>query len=662
MKTTNFFESLSKISKTMFLYLISLFSISTAFAEDLEVTGNITQLGTDWLVVQGYTFYVDQNTEIRGPNGSTVQFSFFQLNDLVQVKGNNLGNGTYLATRVKWEDNPNNPNEIELTGYVTSKASNSFDINGTTFLVDANTVYRGRHGNPFSFDMIEVGMLLEVKAILLGNNLLAIRVKTEDDHNNQHGNKLEIKGFIDAKSTNSITVGQWEFFVNAQSIILNRNNQQITFAQLNVLDFVEVKAYRQPDSTYLAVRIKLEDTPQNQIEIKAQIENINGTDITVGGILFNTDSNTVFLDHNRMPTTLSFFTVGMPVEVKGIKRQDGSYYASRVKIADFINNEVEVRGTITDLNSSSLTVAGITFDVDNTTPVYDHQNNPIGYSSLQAGQLVEVKGVRTSSTSVKAIRIKLENDEDIEIFGRITAIYSDNIEINGLTVFVNANTVFLNHANQPTTFSGLSVDNFVEVKMIRMADSSFLALRIKIEDSRNFSKVNGFTGIVNGNSIQLPSGVYIINSQTVIVDLNFNFINASQLSNGQPLIVWAATDASSNKTALQIRQLVSSPTNVGDQPLALDGYILNQNYPNPFNPTTKIKFNIPQVVSGFSPSTVTLKVYDILGNEVATLVNEEKPAGSYEMTFDASSLPSGIYIYKLSTGELSFTRKMILIK
>ncbi len=338
---------------------------------------------------------------------------------------------------------PNNPNEIELTGYVTAKNSNSFDINGTTFLVDENTVYRGRRGNPFSFDMIQVGMLLEVKAILQAGNLLATRVKTEDDHNNQHGNEIELKGFIDAKTANSVFVGQKEFLVNSQTVILNHNNSPITFSQLNVGDYVEIKAYRQADSSFLAVRIKLEDTPQNQIELKAKIESIVGNDISVGGVTFSTDSNTIFLDHNRMPITIAFLSVGMLVEVKGFKRQDGTYYATKVKIEDFINNEVEVRGTISEINSNSVTVAGVTFDVDNSTQVFDHQNNPISYSSLQAGQLVEVKGLRISSSSVKAVRIKLENNEDIEIFGRITAINSDNIEINGLVVFVNSILYFL---------------------------------------------------------------------------------------------------------------------------------------------------------------------------------------------------------------------------
>ena len=89
---------------------------------------------------------------------------------------------------------------------------------------------------------------------------------------------------------------------------------------------------------------------------------------------------------------------------------------------------------------------------------------------------------------------------------------------------------------------------------------------------------------------------------------------------------------------------------------------LDQNYPNPFNPTTKISWQSP--VDGWQ----TLKVYDLLGNEVAVLVNEYKPAGRYEITFNASenqqhsSLPSGFYIYQLKAGNFIQTKKMILLK
>ncbi|MFA7360924.1 MAG: T9SS type A sorting domain-containing protein [Candidatus Kapaibacterium sp.] len=85
-------------------------------------------------------------------------------------------------------------------------------------------------------------------------------------------------------------------------------------------------------------------------------------------------------------------------------------------------------------------------------------------------------------------------------------------------------------------------------------------------------------------------------------------------------------------------------------------YALSQNYPNPFNPTTKINFALPK--SGL----VTMKVYDILGKEVATLVNEVKNAGSYSVDFNASNLTSGMYFYKVSVNGFSDVKKMLMIK
>ncbi|MBS1552348.1 MAG: T9SS type A sorting domain-containing protein [Bacteroidetes bacterium] len=85
-------------------------------------------------------------------------------------------------------------------------------------------------------------------------------------------------------------------------------------------------------------------------------------------------------------------------------------------------------------------------------------------------------------------------------------------------------------------------------------------------------------------------------------------------------------------------------------------YALSQNYPNPFNPVTKIDFSIPK--SGL----VTLKVFDILGKEIATLVNEKLSAGKYETDFNASKLSSGTYYYRIETGDYVETKKMLLIK
>jgi hypothetical protein len=90
-----------------------------------------------------------------------------------------------------------------------------------------------------------------------------------------------------------------------------------------------------------------------------------------------------------------------------------------------------------------------------------------------------------------------------------------------------------------------------------------------------------------------------------------------------------------------------------------ESFVLEQNYPNPFNPSTKIRYSIPNVGSGLAQTV--LKVYDVLGNEIATLVDEYREAGSYEVEFDASNISTGVYFYKLQSGSFVETKKMILL-
>jgi len=109
-----------------------------------------------------------------------------------------------------------------------------------------------------------------------------------------------------------------------------------------------------------------------------------------------------------------------------------------------------------------------------------------------------------------------------------------------------------------------------------------------------------------------------------------------------------------------------NPTTISEYNTELNEFNLSLNYPNPFNPTTKINYLIPEL------SYVTLRIYDVLGNEIGMLVNEEKPSGSYEVEFsakggsasggDAYDLPSGIYFYRIRAGNYIETKKMILIK
>jgi len=133
--------------------------------------------------------------------------------------------------------------------------------------------------------------------------------------------------------------------------------------------------------------------------------------------------------------------------------------------------------------------------------------------------------------------------------------------------------------------------------------------------------------------------------------------NAGELGiTGGDIIVATTTDSVGNTSefsSLDTVVVTDISSTINNLP---EAYALYQNYPNPFNPVSKIKYDIPQI------SFVTIKVYDVLGSEIITLVNEEKPIGSYEVELNAKGLPSGIYFYRLRANEFTQVKKMTLLK
>jgi hypothetical protein len=190
-------------------------------------------------------------------------------------------------------------------------------------------------------------------------------------------------------------------------------------------------------------------------------------------------------------------------------------------------------------------------------------------------------------------------------------------------------------------------------------------------DSRNYSGSSVYDTYVarstNGGNTFQNVKVSNVNSSTMSTPWLGDYIGITAYNN-KVRPVW--TTSTGYGTSNIWTALIDTFT-IGIQPVNSempDKFSLYQNYPNPFNPTTKIKFDIPQkTVIARSRATwqslmVTLKVFDILGKEIATLVNEQLSSGTYEVTFDGSNLPSGIYFYQLKTEKFSETKKLILLK
>jgi hypothetical protein len=191
-----------------------------------------------------------------------------------------------------------------------------------------------------------------------------------------------------------------------------------------------------------------------------------------------------------------------------------------------------------------------------------------------------------------------------------------------------------------------------------------------------------FSAIVSNNSVELNwitatelnnSGFEIECSVISNEERNLNwqsigFVNGNGTTSQSHSYTFIDNNISAVKYSYRLKQIDFDGTFSYSNEIEVDlslpqTFSLEQNYPNPFNPSTTIKYTIPNVtLSGVEGSRVTLKVYDAIGNEIATLVNESKTAGNYEIVFNAKNLSSGTYFYKLQAGSFIETKKMILIQ
>jgi hypothetical protein len=149
-----------------------------------------------------------------------------------------------------------------------------------------------------------------------------------------------------------------------------------------------------------------------------------------------------------------------------------------------------------------------------------------------------------------------------------------------------------------------------------------------------------YFGNIAPGQIKNSAFVYTVNTQNNPANVDFN---VKILSNDWEF--WR-----DSLTAVIITAIAHEETNIPTE------FKLNQNYPNPFNPITTIEFDLPKT------GEVSLKIYNILGEEVITLVSERLSAGSYSYEWEASNLASGVYLYRLQTGDYVETKKMILMR
>ena len=622
--------------------------------QEIELEGKIQAITETSIKVQDTVFFVDSSTIILSHQKTVLNFGDLKVGDEVEVRGFLRQDSTYLALYIRVENEEFEQRELEIEGAISAIASNSITVNMVTFKVDSSTVIYAHEGGVLNFSDLKVGDQVEVKAILLSDSTYkAVRIKLE---NEESDNELEVAGLIDSVSTDNIIVGGYKIYVNSQTKIYNHFKQSLTFADLKVGTFVVVKANLQ-NTTYLAATIKVRNNINAESNFTGAIESISGSSITVKGLIFVTDQNTEFLDDNRNTITISDLKVGQIVKIKATLQSGNQYLALRVIAKNFWRPTVKVEGAIENLTLTSITVMGKTFAVDSSTIVVGHGTGVITFASLTLGLNVEVKGSLTTAGVLTAKLIKVHPDHEFEVHGKIDTLSANQFVVAGLTIKTDQNTVYYDEFDKQVTFDSLKVNQLVEVKYVKTVTNENLAVKVEIEKDPHTVQFNGVVTATSANSIRLSIPSFSLTSNTVFISSTYSPVQSASIKVGQSVTVWADQSPSGNLQAVQVQQISAVVTDLeGNKDNLPVSYELKQNYPNPFNPTTEIAFTLA------NQENVSLVVYNIIGQEVATLISSPMSAGSHAVKFNAANLSSGIYLYRLKAGNFVSIKKMILLK
>jgi uncharacterized protein DUF5666/flagellar hook capping protein FlgD len=408
---------------------------------ELETKGPISALGDSTVTVNGYTFSVTSATRIKAGHNRVFSFEDLQVGNNVEVEGYWQADSALIAKKIELREHKDEDgDDVEFSGVIDSVLSNAIALNNRIIEVNDSTLIELRHDVIGSFSDLQAGMFVEVKAIVFDSALVAVRIKVENDDEKE----MEITGSIDSVGVDFIELLGYHVIIDDRTEIKNYSRDSLTIADLEKGLRVKVKGSRIADKTIRARRIKIKRFYDQELEFTGAITMLSGSQIQVEQTIFFTDSLTIILDANKTPLSFDQLAVGQIVEVKGIKRADGNLWALRIKIEDRNRNGIEFTGIIEKLSADSISVNSFTFFVDSLTNVFDLQGNPITFTDLVVGDLVEIKGEMQLDGSLRAVKIKLENTAGtIVVSGTITSLSNDKIWIDGPQYQLTGSSVIL---------------------------------------------------------------------------------------------------------------------------------------------------------------------------------------------------------------------------
>ena len=450
--------------------------------------------------------------------------------------------------------------EFELKGMIEALGGDSLVVSGYVFWTDSNTVVEGHDHMKLTLADIKVGDYVEIKGYQLSDGSYLAR-KIELKEMEEHEARVEYKGMIDSLGSDYLWVNGEQFWVTDQTQIEGKDDQYLYFSDLAVGMYVEIKAQQQADGSFLAEKIEVKkgsEEEKHELEFKGVIDSLGTDYLIVNGVQFFTDAQTeVYLDHEQKGS-LSDLATGQQVEIKAYVQADGSYLARKIEVEDEQQkaSKVSFTGVIDSVGADFIMVFNYQIYVDAQTEIKDSKHIELTLADLQKGQLVKVKGYLQADGTVLASKIKLKSfyEEYVEFKGYVDSLGTDWLTVNQVRFLVDSNTVIRDEQHLAITLDQILPGLQVEVKARRLADGSWLAIKIEVKvEKAGEMEISANIDSLGTNFLIVGGVTFLVDDSTKVYDFHGNPILFSDLNQGQYVEVKGYLQADGSYLATKIK-------------------------------------------------------------------------------------------------------------
>ena len=533
----------------------------------LELKTTIQEAGDGYIIVANTRLNLSSEASVRNENGEHMAVQDLQAGTFVEIVVR-YDNGEWLVKSIEVNDrhghdsgkhDDDDRDSIEIAGRIQAKEGDgTITVRGHVITVTDSTRIEGSEDSALTYADLVVGMYVEVKAWYNSDStLVAVEIEAET-HDRE--DDIELTARIDSLGTDVIVLGHFTFTVDSSTQIYDNRKNMISFADLAVGMIVEIKGRRLADGTHLAMRIKIEDRVESEVEVSGPIDALTDSTISVNGREFAVVAHTVVYDQNKQKIDFGSLSTGQVVEVRGQLLPSGTLIAIRIKLEDNDTGTIEVQGPIDSLAQNMVMVLGLEFTVDAATVIEDKNDSTLTFDALQVGQTVEIKAVVQDDGTRLATRIHIE--DVVVATGSASAVSNSSVVVAGTEFFFDATLIVLDANNTVVDQSALQSGQVLQVRATRQADNTTLATRISIENDVVVASVDETPGTLPGEFTLQQNYPNPFNPSTII---RFTISSVEQNSARVSLRIF-------NVLGQEVRTLLdNAPARAGAYELTWDG-------------------------------------------------------------------------------------------